>query len=293
MSRRRWARRPTRDGSRTCLSAASASRHSPMASRSTNEPATQGLGRQRGSVPWPLPARAGTARRGAPAMSEEWRAVVRDRSADDDAVRRPGHRHWTGVRAVPEAAPPRGVPVVPAPDRPGGAGGVGHPPGTGQLRDAQARQGQAVAGGATPLPSALHAHLGVLVESGGAVVRLAQPAGDQAGFVPQRRRSGEQDPSVHRRLQYLRHAVRLGRHWSWSNSVDRSTLVRVRCRSEVVPWGGGLRLALAVPERFQIPPRGSWEVAPARRLPPQCGDPWRSGRNPPTWDNRLVANGIL
>ena len=130
----------------------------------------------------------------------------------DDAVRRPGHRHGAGVRAVPEAAPPRGVPVVPAPDRPGGAGGVGHPPGTGPLRDAQARQGQAVAGGATPLPSALHAHLGVLVEPGGAVVRLAQPAGDQAGFVPQRRRSGEQDPSVHRRSQYLRHAVRLGRH---------------------------------------------------------------------------------
>ena len=68
----------------------------------------------------------------------------------DDAVRRPGHRHGTGVRAVPEAAPPQGVPVVPAPDRPGGAGGVGHPPGTGQLRDAQARHGQAVAGGATP-----------------------------------------------------------------------------------------------------------------------------------------------
>ena len=41
---------------------------------------------------------------------------------------------------------------------------------------------------------------------------LAQPAGDQAGFVPQRRRPGEQDPSVHRRLQYFRHAVRLGRH---------------------------------------------------------------------------------
>ena len=83
---------------------------------------------------------------------------------------------------------------------------------TGQLRDAQARQDQAVAGGATTLPPALHAHLGVLVEPGGAVVRVAQPAGDQAGFVPQRHRSGEQDPSVHRRLQYLRHTVRLGRH---------------------------------------------------------------------------------
>ena len=114
--------------------------------------------------------------------------------------------------AVPEAAPPRGVPVVPAPDRPGGTGGAGHPPGPGQLRDAQARQGQAVAGGATPLPSALHAHLGVLAEPGGAVVRVAQPAGDQAGFVPQRRRSGEQDPSVHRRVQCLRHALCLGRH---------------------------------------------------------------------------------
>ena len=123
-----------------------------------------------------------------------------------------GHRHWKVLRAVPEAAPPRRVPVVPAPDRPGGAGGVGHPPGTGQLRDAQARQGQAVAGGATPLPSALHAHLGVLVEPGGAVVRVAQPAGDQAGFVPQRRGSGAQDPGVHRQLQYLCHAVRLGRH---------------------------------------------------------------------------------
>ena len=79
-------------------------------------------------------------------------------------------------------------------------------------RDAQVRHGQAVAGGAAPFPSALHAHVGVLVEPGGAVVRCAQPAGDQAGFVPQRRRSGEQDPGVHRRLQCLCHAVRLGRH---------------------------------------------------------------------------------
>ena len=87
--------------------------------------------------------------------------------------------------------------------------------------------------------------------------------------------------------------------WSWADSVDRSTLVRVRYRSGVVPWGGGLRdeprpslgavivrldisvtggacrdplqlhrcelltctrrLAWALPERFRIPPRGSWE----------------------------------
>ena len=70
----------------------------------------------------------------------------------------------------------------------------------GQLRDAQARQGQAVAGGAATLPSALHTHLRVLVEPSGAVVRLAQPAGDQAGLVPQRRGSGAQDPGVHRQL---------------------------------------------------------------------------------------------
>ena len=37
-------------------------------------------------------------------------------------------------------------PGVPAVDRPGGAGGVGRPPRAGQLCDAQARQGQAVAG---------------------------------------------------------------------------------------------------------------------------------------------------
>ena len=43
---------------------------------------------------------------------------------------------------------------------------------TGQLRDAQARQDQAVAGGATTLPPALHAHLGVLVEPGGAHSRF-------------------------------------------------------------------------------------------------------------------------
>ena len=55
------------------------------------------------------------------------------------------------------------------------------------------RQGQAVAGGAATLPSALHTHLRVLVEPGGAVVRVAQPAGDQAGLVPQRRGSGAQD----------------------------------------------------------------------------------------------------
>ena len=69
------------------------------------------------------------------------------------------------------------------------------------------------------LPPALHAHLLVLVEPGGAVVRLAQPAGDQAGLVPQRRGSGAQDPGVHRQPQYLCHAVRLGRH----GAVDSST----------------------------------------------------------------------
>ena len=40
-----------------------------------------------------------------------------------------------GDRPVPEAAPPRGVPGVPAVDRPGGPGGVGHPLGAGQLRE--------------------------------------------------------------------------------------------------------------------------------------------------------------
>ncbi len=64
-------------------------------------------------------------------------------------------------------------------------GGVGHSLGPGQLRDAQARHGQAVAGGATPLPSALHAHVLVLAEPGRAVVRPAQPARHQAGLVPQ------------------------------------------------------------------------------------------------------------
>ena len=65
-----------------------------------------------------------------------------------------------------------------------GTGGAGHPSGAGQLRDAQARQGPAVAGGAPALPPALHAHLRVLVEPSGAVVRVAQPAGDQARLVP-------------------------------------------------------------------------------------------------------------
>ena len=55
------------------------------------------------------------------------------------------------------------------------------PPRAGQLCDAQARQGQAVAGCAAALPLALHAHLLVLVEPGGAVVRPAQPAGDRGG----------------------------------------------------------------------------------------------------------------
>ena len=35
--------------------------------------------------------------------------------------------------------------------------------------------------------------------------------------------------------------VGIQRVWSWPDSVDRSTLVRVRYRSGVVPWGGGLR----------------------------------------------------
>ena len=83
---------------------------------------------------------------------------------------------------MPEAASPRGVPsFLRLIDL-----GFGHPSGTGQLCDAQARQGQAVAGGRPRF----HLHftpIGVLVEPGRAVVRVAQPAGDQAGFVPQRR----------------------------------------------------------------------------------------------------------
>ena len=171
------------------------------------------------------------------------------------------------VRAVPEAAPPRRVPVVPAPDRPGGAGGVGHPPGTGQLRDAQARQGQAVAGGATPLPSALHAHLGVLVEPGGAVVRVAQPAGDQAGFVPQRRGSGAQDPGVHRQLQYLCHAVRLGRHsavdprqgGAHCDAYFRDSTLVASCRVSPAPAGYAAELRGVFPRTG----RGRNRVGPA------------------------------
>ena len=44
------------------------------------------------------------------------------------------------------------------------------------------------------------------------LVRVAQPAGDQARLVPQRRGSGAPDPGLHRQLQCLCDAVRLGRH---------------------------------------------------------------------------------
>ena len=52
------------------------------------------------------------------------------------------------------------------------------------------------------------------------------------------------------------------------------------------------RLALALPERFRIPPRGIWEVAPARRLPHQCGDAWRSGRTLRCLRNPFMLNDL-
>ena len=52
------------------------------------------------------------------------------------------------------------------------------------------------------------------------------------------------------------------------------------------------RLALALPERFRISPRGIWEVAPARRLPHQCGDAWSSGRTLRCLRNPFMLNGL-
>ena len=173
-----------------------------------------------------------------------------------------------GDRPVPEAAPPRGVPGVPAVDRPGGPGGVGHPLGAGQLRDAQARQGQAVAGGAATFPPALHTHLRVLVEPSGAVVRVAQPAGDQAGLVPQRRGSGAQDPGVHRQLQCLWHAVRLGRHGPIDHRQGGTYFYAYFRDSTLVssPSSAWHKSALSQPDRAQ----------PHRELRPLPGGPHRA-----------------
>ena len=78
------------------------------------------------------------------------------------------------------AAPAPRVPRVPAADRQGGAGGLGHPSGAAQLRHAQARCGEALAGRAAALPSALHANVLVVAEPSGTLVRIAQLAGTEA-----------------------------------------------------------------------------------------------------------------
>ena len=82
-----------------------------------------------------------------------------------------------GDRPVPEAAPPRGVPGVPAPliDREVPAELDIHLVLDNYATHKHAKQ--AVAGGAATLPSALHTHLRVLVEPGGAVVRVARASG--------------------------------------------------------------------------------------------------------------------
>ena len=79
-----------------------------------------------------------------------------------------------------------------------------------QLRQAQAREGARLGRQATVHPSALHPDLRLLAEPGRAPVRAAQRARHQARHVPQRHGTQAADHGVHRAVQRVLKAVRMG-----------------------------------------------------------------------------------
>ena len=84
----------------------------------------------------------------------------------------------------------RGVPGVPQADREVRSRGSGRAPDRGQHLHPQASPGQGLAGAAALLPCALHTHLCLLAEPGGAVVWTDHPEGDSAGELLQRLAAG-------------------------------------------------------------------------------------------------------
>ena len=75
------------------------------------------------------------------------------------------------------------------------------PPHPGQLRHPQNPTDSPLAGQTSPLPPALHSHVGVLVESGGALLCRVDPKADPARGAPQHAAVGERHPPVHRSSQ--------------------------------------------------------------------------------------------
>ena len=70
----------------------------------------------------------------------------------DHAVRRAGRGHGRSAQSMQTPSPTSGIPGFSAPHRPQRAPGVGRASGGGQLRHAQTRQGESVAGAAASLP---------------------------------------------------------------------------------------------------------------------------------------------
>lgn len=71
-----------------------------------------------------------------------------------------------GTTTLFAAMSPRRMARFPAPDRPGNVQRKGTAPGLRQLRNAQAYQGQGVAGKASPLPCPFYPDLGLLAQHG-------------------------------------------------------------------------------------------------------------------------------
>src|SRR5712691_10934174 len=94
-------------------------------------------------------------------------------------VRRAEHRHRHGDRENLRPACGRGLQRLPRPDRPHRRARPGGPPDLRQPLRAQGPCGQAVAAGAPALRAALHPHVLLVAEPGGAVVRrtAAPPPG--------------------------------------------------------------------------------------------------------------------
>ena len=122
----------------------------------------------------------------------------------------PRRGHGQGDRTLPQAAPPPGGARVPAADRPGDPRAPRPAPCVRQLRDAQAREGARLGRHATAHPPTLHPDLRLLAEPGRALVRAAQRVRHSVRYVPQRHGAQAADHGVHRALQRVLKADRMG-----------------------------------------------------------------------------------
>jgi transposase len=118
-----------------------------------------------------------------------------------DSLRGAEHPEREGAQHVRAAPSSSGVAPLPLDDRPRDAGAPRDPRDRRQLRDAQARQGGALACTAPALPHALHADQCVLAQHGRALQPRHHDEAHPTRGVPERRGAGPGHRELHRRAQ--------------------------------------------------------------------------------------------